>query len=122
MITIFTIGQVAAKVGLNIGAIRFYERKGLLDPVVRNEQNNRLYTDDEINWLIFLRCLRETGMSVEEIKKYYDMVKAGTSTLPERIKLIQDQKQALLDDIDKKKAQLIHLEHKLERYYRGENY
>lgn len=122
MITIFTIGQVAAKVGLNIGAIRFYERKGLLDPVVRNEQNNRLYTDDEINWLIFLRCLRETGMSVEEIKKYYDMVKAGTSTLPERIKLIQDQKQALLDDIDKKKAQLVHLEHKLERYYRGENY
>ncbi|WP_233185254.1 MerR family transcriptional regulator [Paenibacillus sonchi] len=122
MIIIFTIGQVAAKVGLNIGAIRFYERKGLLDPVVRNEQNNRLYTDDEINWLIFLRCLRETGMSVEEIKKYYDMVKAGTSTLPERIKLIQDQKQALLDDIDKKKAQLVHLEHKLERYYRGENY
>ncbi|KWX72053.1 MerR family transcriptional regulator [Paenibacillus jilunlii] len=118
----FTIGQAAKKVGLNIGAIRFYERKGLLDPVVRNEQNNRLYTDDEINWLIFLRCLRETGMSVEEIKKYYDMVKAGTSTLPERIKLIQDQKQALLDDIDKKKAQLIHLEHKLERYYRGENY
>ncbi|KWX69587.1 MerR family transcriptional regulator [Paenibacillus riograndensis] len=118
----FTIGQVAAKVGLNIGAIRFYERKGLLDPVARNEQNNRLYTDDEINWLIFLRCLRETGMSVEEIKKYYDMVKAGTSTLPERIKLIQDQKQALLDDIDKKKAQLVHLEHKLERYYRGENY
>ncbi|MNL69020.1 hypothetical protein D3C87_1938280 [compost metagenome] len=50
------------------------------------------------------------------------MVKAGTSTLPERIKLIQDQKQALLDDIDKKKAQLVHLEHKLERYYRGENY
>ncbi|MNC50932.1 HTH-type transcriptional regulator AdhR [compost metagenome] len=122
MITIFTIGQVAAKVGLNIGAIRFYERKGLLEPVVRNEQNNRLYTDQEISWLLFLKCLRETGMSVEEIKKYYDMVKTGTSTLPERIKLIQDQKQALLDDIDKKKAQLIHLEHKLERYYRGENY
>ncbi|MNC78251.1 MerR, DNA binding [compost metagenome] len=75
-----------------------------------------------MGWLIFLKCLRETGMSVEEIKKYYDMVKTGTSTLPERIRLIQDQKQALLDDIEKKKAQLVHLEHKLERYYRGENY
>lgn len=71
--------------------------------MVRNEQNNRLYTDNEIDWLLFLKCLRETGMSVEEIKKYYDMVKAGTSTLPERTKLIQDQKQALLDDIEKKK-------------------
>ncbi|MEK3669637.1 MerR family transcriptional regulator [Paenibacillus sp. FSL R10-2771] len=118
----FTIGQVAKKVGVGIGAIRFYERKGLLDAVARNEQNNRLYTEQEITWLIFLRCLRETGMSVEEIKKYHDMVKAGTATLPERITLIQNQKKQLLDDIEAKKAQLIHLEHKLERYYAGENY
>jgi Predicted transcriptional regulators len=122
MRTIFTIGQVAKKVGVNIGAIRFYERKGLLDTVTRNEQNIRLYSDYEINWLIFLKCLRETGMSVEEIKKYHDMVKAGTATLPDRIQLIQKQKQTLLDDIEMKKAQLIHLENKLERYYRGENY
>ncbi|WP_054942509.1 MerR family transcriptional regulator [Paenibacillus ihuae] len=118
----FTIGQVAKQVGLNIGAIRFYERKGLLEPAVRNEQNNRLYSEDVIGWLEFLKCLRETGMSVEEIKRYYDMVKTGTSTLPERTKLIEDQRQALLEDIEKKKAQLVHLEHKLERYYRGENY
>lgn len=118
----FTIGQVAKKVGVGIGAIRFYERKGLLDAVARNEQNNRLYTEQEITWLIFLRCLRETGMSVEEIKKYHDMVRAGTATLSERITLIQNQKKQLLDDIEAKKAQLIHLEHKLGRYYAGENY
>jgi DNA-binding transcriptional MerR regulator len=118
----FTIGQVAKEVGLNIGAIRFYERKGLLEPVLRNEQNNRLYSEDTIGWLVFLKCLRETGMSVEEIKKYHDMVKTGTSTLAERTRMIEEQKQTLLDDIEKKKAQLVHLEHKLERYYRGENY
>lgn len=61
-------------------------------------------------------------MSVEEIKKYHDLVKTGTATLPERITLIQQQKQQLLYDIEAKKAQLIHLEHKLERYYAGENY
>ena len=61
-------------------------------------------------------------MSVEEIKKYHDLVKAGTVTLPERITLIQNQKQQLLDDIEEKKAQLVHLEHKLVRYYAGENY
>ncbi|AIQ55407.1 MerR family transcriptional regulator [Paenibacillus sp. FSL R7-0331] len=118
----FTIGQIAKRVGLNIGAIRFYERKGLLEPAVRNEQNNRLYSEEDIGWLEFLKCLRETGMSVEEIKRYYDMVKTGTSTLPERTRMIEEQKQVLLDDIEKKKEQLVHLEHKLERYYRGENY
>ncbi|WP_379131056.1 MerR family transcriptional regulator [Paenibacillus sp. sgz500958] len=117
-----TIGQVAKEAGLNIGAIRFYERKGLLEPAARSEQNNRLYTNHELGWLVFIKCLRETGMSVEDIKQYYEMVKAGTATLPERIKLIQDQKQRLLDDIEEKKAQLVHLEHKLVRYYNGENY
>lgn len=118
----FTIGHVAKETGLNIGAIRFYERKGLLEPAARNEQNNRLYSEHELNWLVFIKCLRETGMSVEDIKQYYEMVKTGTSTLPERIKLIQEQKQKLLDDIEEKKQQLVHLEHKLDRYYRGENY
>lgn len=61
-------------------------------------------------------------MSVEDIKKYYDKVNEGTSTLPERTKLIQDQRQKLLEDIEEKKAQIVHLDNKLERYYRGENY
>jgi DNA-binding transcriptional MerR regulator len=117
-----TIGEVAKKVDVAIGAIRFYERKGLLKPAVRSEQNNRLYSDDDLNWLVFIKCLRETGMSVEDIKKYYDKVNEGTSTLPERIKLIQDQRQKLLKDIEEKEAQLFHLDNKLKRYYRGENY
>jgi DNA-binding transcriptional MerR regulator len=118
----FTIGQVAKEVRLNIGAVRFYERRGLLEPAARDEHNNRLYTNHEIKWLIFIKCLRETGMSVQEIKKYRDLVNVGTSTLPERIELIQNQKQKLLDEIEEKKSQLIHLDHKLERYFRGENY
>ncbi|NBD26484.1 MerR family transcriptional regulator [Paenibacillus glycinis] len=118
----FTIGQAAKEAGLNIGAIRFYERKGLLEPAARSAQNNRLYTENELNWLVFIKCLRETGMGVEDIKQYYDMVKAGTATLPERIKLIQEQKEKLLVDIEAKKSQLAHLEQKLDRYYRGENY
>lgn len=118
----FTIGQVAKEVGLNIGAVRFYESRGLLEPAARDENNNRLYTNHEIKWLIFIKCLRETGMSVQEIKKYRDLVNVGTSTLPERIELIQNQKQKLLDEIEEKKSQLIHLDNKLERYFRGENY
>ncbi|MFX3616469.1 MAG: MerR family transcriptional regulator [Sporolactobacillus sp.] len=122
MIKIFSIGQVAKEVGLNIGAVRFYESRGLLEPAARDTHNNRLYTNHEIKWLIFIKCLRGTGMSVQEIKKYHDLVQLGTATLPERIELIQNQKQKLLDEIEEKKSQLIHLDHKLEHYFRGENY
>jgi len=118
----FTIGQTAEKVGINIGAIRFYERKGLLGTVERDANNNRLYSDNEVSWLLFIRCLRETGMSVEEIQKFYDLVNEGVETLPERTKLIQGQRAKLLADIEEKKRQMVRLEEKLERYYRGENY
>ncbi|TGA95825.1 MerR family transcriptional regulator [Sporolactobacillus shoreae] len=118
----FTIGQVAKEAGLAIGAVRFYERKELLEPAARDENNNRLYTHEEIKWLLFIKCLRGTGMSVQEIKKYHDLVQAGTSTLPERIELIQNQKQKLLDEIEEKKNQLVQLDQKLDRYFRGENY
>ncbi|MEJ8305533.1 MerR family transcriptional regulator [Saccharibacillus sacchari] len=118
----FTIGQTAEKVGINIGAIRFYERKGLLDTVERDSNNNCLYSDYDINWLLFIRCLRETGMSLEEIQRYYELVKEGVGTLPERTELVQAQRAKLLADIEEKKRQMIRLEEKLERYYRGENY
>lgn len=62
--------------------------------------------EDDLNWLVFIKCLRETGMSVEDIKKYYDQVNKGTSTLKERTKLIEDQKQKLLNDIEEKKRSL----------------
>lgn len=62
--------------------------------------------EDDLNWLVFIKCLRETGMSVEDIKKYYDQVNEGTSTLKERTKLIEDQKQKLLNDIEEKKRDL----------------
>ncbi|MDO3412826.1 MerR family transcriptional regulator [Saccharibacillus sp. CPCC 101409] len=119
---IFTIGQTAKKIGINIGAIRFYERKGLLEAVERDENNNRLYSDYDIGWLHFIKCLRATGMSVEEIKSYYELVKTGISTLPERTRLIEDQRKKLLEEIEVKRVQLVHLDEKLERYYRGENY
>ncbi|WKL05205.1 MerR family transcriptional regulator [Paenibacillus amylolyticus] len=50
-----------------------------MKPAARNEQNNRLYLEDDLNWLVFIKCLHETGMSVEDIKKYYDQVNKGTS-------------------------------------------
>ncbi|MCQ4085618.1 MerR family transcriptional regulator [Saccharibacillus sp. JS10] len=118
----FTIGQTAEKVGINIGAIRFYERKGLLDTVERDANNNRVYSDHDVNWLLFIRCLRETGMSVEEIQRYYELFKEGVTTIPERTELVQTQRMKLLADIEEKKRQLIRLDEKLERYYRGENY
>lgn len=56
-----TIGEVAKKVEISIGAIRFYERKGLLKPAARNEQNNRLYLEDDLNWLVLSNAFAKPG-------------------------------------------------------------
>jgi len=63
-----TIGEVAKSVGINIGAIRFYERKGLLEPAARSEQNNRLYTENELNWLVFIKFL-DCWVQMEQVNR-----------------------------------------------------
>ncbi len=63
----FTIGQLAAKCGVNIDTIRYYERIKLLKPTVRSEAGYRLYSEDCITQLKFVRCAQTLNFTLSEI-------------------------------------------------------
>ncbi|MEG6584247.1 MerR family transcriptional regulator [Dendrosporobacter sp. 1207_IL3150] len=60
----YTIKQVSQKLDLTAYTLRYYEREGLLPFVGRDNNGNRIFNDHDIEWLILIRCLRDTGMSV----------------------------------------------------------
>jgi len=64
-----TIGKVAKSVGIGIETVRFYERKGLIQPPIRTEANYRLYTDDGIARLRFIKQAKSLGFTLREIKE-----------------------------------------------------
>ena len=55
------IGQLADKTGLSIQTIRFYERKALLAAPQRTQSNYRLYSDEALKQLLFIKQCRALG-------------------------------------------------------------
>lgn len=59
-----TIGMVSARTGVGIETIRYYERKGLLSPPQRSHGRHRLFGEDDVKLLSFIRRGRELGFSL----------------------------------------------------------
>jgi DNA-binding transcriptional MerR regulator len=63
------IGKVASETGVSIDTIRFYERSGLLAKPARTEGRYRLYREDDIQHLRFIRRAQELGFSLQDIRE-----------------------------------------------------
>ncbi|WP_035357724.1 heavy metal-responsive transcriptional regulator [Edaphobacter aggregans] len=63
------IGKVASQTGMTIDAIRFYERSGLLPKPARSEGRYRIYHEQDIQKLKFIRRAQALGFSLQEIRE-----------------------------------------------------
>jgi len=63
------IGELAKKAGSQPDTVRYYERLGLLPQPARTEGNYRIYDDDQLERLQFIRNCRAIGMTLEEVRR-----------------------------------------------------
>ena len=63
-----TIGKLADRTGVKIETIRYYEREKLLSPASRSQGRHRLYDDEQVRRLSFIRRSRELGFSLDDIR------------------------------------------------------
>lgn len=64
-----TIGAVARRANVHIETIRYYERRGLLEKPPRSRSNYRLYSEEAITRIRFIKRAQELGFSLKEIKE-----------------------------------------------------
>ena len=62
------IGQASAASGVSAKMLRYYESIGLIPRAVRTEAGYRVYTDNDVQTLRFIRRARDLGLSIERIK------------------------------------------------------
>ncbi len=62
------IGKLASATGVGIETIRYYERQGLLPKPDRTSSGYRIYSDESMQRLKFIRVAKKLGFSLEEIK------------------------------------------------------
>jgi len=111
-----TVKETALITGLTEHAVRFYTDKGLVPSVQRNQNNIRMFDEESINWLLGVKCLKQSGMPIEAIKTYIDLCLKGESTLPQRSALMKEHKEAALAKLEEAKRHVAHLEEKTALY------
>lgn len=93
----------AAKItGLSTATLRYYEREKLLPPIARNSQKYRQYTDEDIEWIKMIQCMRMANISIHSIKDYVSLLIQGGETLKQRFVMVQNH----MADIKKQMAYL----------------
>jgi MerR family transcriptional regulator, aldehyde-responsive regulator len=112
----YTIKEVSDKVNLSAHTLRYYEKEGLLPYVQRNKYGNRLFGDEDIEWIGLICCLRDTGMPVAEIKHYVDLCMKGDETIQTRRQIILNQKKFIEEQMEEMQVHLDKVNKKLEYY------
>ena len=114
-----TPGEMAERTGVSIDTLRYYEREGLIDPVARADSGHRRYSTDDVLWVQVLRCLRDTGMSIEQLRHYCQLGQQGDTTQSERRDLLLAHRADVESQIEARHEALRLIDHKLTFYGEG---
>lgn len=113
-----TIGEIAEKTNLPESALRYYEKKGLLR-VARDHNGRRDYEKSDVEWIKFIRRLKETGMLLKDIKRYSELRYRGDITMPERLEMLQRHREYVQGQLMKWNECLQNLDDKIVFYQKA---
>lgn len=110
-----TIGEFSAITGISAYTLRYYEKKGLLR-VSRDNAQRRDYSAEDIEWVKFIRRLKDTGMLLRDIKHYSDLRYQGDDTMEERMELLVRHRKSVVEEQKKWDEYLHNLDEKIDIY------
>src|SRR5713226_3966575 len=100
-----TIGELAERAHVNRETVRYYERRRLLPRPSRSISGFRVFTDDSVRRLRFIRHAQELGFSLNEIRELLALRVKSVDTCDR----VREQAEAKIVDIKKKIKALQHM-------------
>ncbi|MBX6767304.1 MAG: MerR family transcriptional regulator [Actinomadura rubrobrunea] len=116
---LYSPAETAAKSGFSIDTLRYYEKIGLLSGIARDAAGRRVFTEADLAWLGMLRCLRDTGMPIAELRRYAELMRGGDETFRERVALLKAHDRRVEEQIAQLREQQRKIQGKI-RYYEQE--
>ncbi|MDL2233709.1 MerR family transcriptional regulator [Ruminococcaceae bacterium OttesenSCG-928-L11] len=113
----YSISQVAQRFHLEPHTIRYYEKEGIISPN-KTDKGIRSFTDADAEQLAMVCCLKSTGMSIKDIRRYFDLCEQGDDTVSERLDIFISHRQHILDEVDSLMKNLDKIERKIQWYTR----
>lgn len=109
---LYTVGEMAKKLGVAASTLRYYDKEGLLPFVERSGGGIRMFKESDLEWMRIIECLKKTGMPIKEIKKFVDWCMEGDSTIDLRLELIDSRRAEVLKQMEQMKETLATLDYK----------
>ncbi len=111
-----TIQDAAAETGISRDTLRYYEKVGILPGIARSESGHRRFSDDDMGWIKMVQCLRATGMPIEDLHAYAELMQQGDATSAERLRLLDEHRRRIKDDMAELSTALELVERKISGY------
>ena len=89
---VFTIGEMAKKLGVAASTLRYYDKEGLFPFMERSEGGIRVFKESDYEFLKIIHCLKATGMQIKDIKHFIELVLQGDESISARLEIFQKQK------------------------------
>ncbi len=111
-----TISQVSKRCNISPDTLRYYEKEGLISVVNRTAGGVRDYTEQDCRQIEFVKCMRSAGLSIEVLRKYFELFKRGKRTLKSRRDLLATERKALQERFVELQNTLKRLDYKISVY------
>lgn len=92
----YSMKETCVATGLSYQTLKFYCNEGLIPNVKRNKNNYRVFDDNNIAWIKSLSCLKNCGMTIEEMKEYLALCLQGEATILERQEILRLKRESLV--------------------------
>ena len=112
----YSIKDVSEKTGLSAHTLRYYEREGLLSGVERTSGGFRQYTDADLEALWLICCLKNTGMSLQEITRFVALTHEGDRTLKKRVEMLRTHRDDVIRRLEETQNYLEKVTWKLDHF------
>lgn len=112
----YTVKDVTKKTGLSEHTIRYYDREGLFPNLKRSPKGNRLFSDTDLEWIELVCCLKDSGMSIQDVKQFMLLCQEGESTLEQRKTLLLNHKKNILNQMKVLEKGLSTVDYKIDHY------
>lgn len=109
----YSMKQVSQMTGLTAHTLRYYEKEGLLPDVHRTHSGIRRFSNEDLEGLGLICCLKSTGMSIKQIREFVELSLQGDCTLKRRCDMLIAHKREVEEQMLRMQKHIEKVSHKI---------
>ena len=109
---IYTVGEMAQKLGVPASTLRYYDKEGLLPFVERSSGGIRMFRENDFEWLQVIRCMKKPECPSKISGSISSLPCRGDDTIDIRLEMFQHQREVLTQQIQQLQHTLETVEYK----------